>query len=264
MLKHYADYSTEDFAADELFIRWVQNPHDEEVGNFWQTWTRNNPYKKRQVNLARQLVEEVCRFKARDLATNETSNLWKRIQVSIRELPDVQTLDPETKAFSFHFWRWASAVVASAFLISWIFWTIPAQDEFLVVTTQIGSPQRIVLSDGSVVQLNGKSSVRYAREWSLQKDRDVWLDGNGYFDVRPTHANAQFKIHLNGVVLRTEGTSFNISQDQNRLRVELSSGFLTLKAANKPKSIQMKSGDILELDLKNNTVVRNYNYIVAN
>lgn len=262
MIKHYADYSAEDFAADELFVRWVQNPHDEEVENFWQTWTRNNPYKVRQVNLARQLVEELCRFKARDLAPNETASLWKRIQASIRELPDVETLDPKTTHF--HFWRRASVVAACAFFIGWIFLAIPAQDEFLVVTTQVGSPKRIVLSDGSVVQLNGKSSVRYAREWSLQKDRDVWLAGNGYFDVHPTHANAQFKIHLNGVVLRTEGTSLNISQDQNRLRVELSSGFLTLKTANKPNSIPMKSGDILELDLKNNTIVRNYNYLVAN
>ena len=266
MIKHYADYSTEDFAADELFIRWVQNPRDEEVHHFWQTLMRNNPYKNRQINLARQLVNEIFQGKEDDLNTSETHNLWKRIRDSIHELPEVQTLVPEVKTFAtyFYFWRWASASIAAILFIGWIFWTIPARDEFLVVQTSVGQPRRIVLSDGSVVQLNGQSTLRYAREWSLQKDREIWLNGNGYFDVRPTHDDAKFKIHVNGVVLQAQNTSLNISQSPSRLRIELSDGVLLLDGSNVAKPIQMRSGDILELDLKNHAIIHNYNYLVAN
>jgi ferric-dicitrate binding protein FerR (iron transport regulator) len=68
-----------------------------------------------------------------------------------------------------------------------------------------GSIKKIVLPDGSTIWLNFDSKLRYAQ----QHDREVWLDGEGYFEIAPL-ADKQFLVHAGKLDVQVLGTSFNV------------------------------------------------------
>lgn len=64
------------------------------------------------------------------------------------------------------------------------------------------------LPDSSVVKLNGSGRIRYMKNF-VQTSREVWLEGEGYFDVvrQPEHP---FKVHSNNIMASVLGTAFNM------------------------------------------------------
>lgn len=68
-----------------------------------------------------------------------------------------------------------------------------------------GSIKKIVLPDGSAIWLNFDSKLRYAQ----QNDREVWLDGEGYFEIAPQQGK-QFLVHAGKLDVLVLGTSFNV------------------------------------------------------
>jgi transmembrane sensor len=68
-----------------------------------------------------------------------------------------------------------------------------------------GSIKKIVLPDGSTIWLNFDSKLRYAQ----QNDREVWLDGEGYFEIAPQQGK-QFLVHAGNLDVQVLGTSFNV------------------------------------------------------
>ncbi len=89
-MKNFAEYTSEDFATEPLFIRWVQQPHDDEIGNFWATWLTKHPSKSEEINEAKAMVAEIS-TKYTPLSTAETYNLWWKIKKSIYHLPKTET-----------------------------------------------------------------------------------------------------------------------------------------------------------------------------
>lgn len=68
-----------------------------------------------------------------------------------------------------------------------------------------GSIKKIVLPDGSAIWLNFDSKLRYAE----QNDREVWLEGEGYFEIAPQQGK-QFLVHAGKLDVQVLGTSFNV------------------------------------------------------
>ena len=72
-----------------------------------------------------------------------------------------------------------------------------------------GGYYNIILSDGTVVWLNAKSSLKYPTEFT-GKERIVELNGEGYFEV--AHRNNQpFKVITEHQTVEVLGTHFNIN-----------------------------------------------------
>lgn len=70
------------------------------------------------------------------------------------------------------------------------------------------SVTRIVLSDGSVVILNKGSHLNYPEKFA-GNNREVYLTGEGYFDIKHD-AKKPFLVHSGKVITRVLGTAFNI------------------------------------------------------
>lgn len=82
--------------------------------------------------------------------------------------------------------------------VAWNTLTIPA-----------GGYYNVILSDGTVVWLNAKSSLKYPTEFT-EKERIVELNGEGYFEV--AHRNNQpFKVITEHQTVEVLGTHFNIN-----------------------------------------------------
>ncbi len=83
------------------------------------------------------------------------------------------------------------------------------QDGFVEVTTAKGATEKIVLADGSTVNLNAGSRLRYPVTFS-GPNRDIYLEeGEAFFTVaeNPSHP---FIVHSRGLATTALGTSFNI------------------------------------------------------
>jgi ferric-dicitrate binding protein FerR (iron transport regulator) len=90
----------------------------------------------------------------------------------------------------------------------------PGKKGIQQVLVKPGSKSKIVLPDGTVVRLNGSSKLSYHKDFN-KKFREVYLDGEAYFDVTK-NAKHPFIVHTSSIDIRVLGTSFNVkSYDQD-------------------------------------------------
>ncbi|MEH6679448.1 MAG: FecR domain-containing protein [Sediminicola sp.] len=68
----------------------------------------------------------------------------------------------------------------------------------------------LVLSDGTQVFLNAGSSLRYPVHFIAGKKREVFLDGEAFFEVAHDAENA-FTVNVNEIEVEVYGTRFNVS-----------------------------------------------------
>jgi hypothetical protein len=122
MTKNFSNYTAEDFATDPLFIKWVQQPDDREVGNFWNLWLGKHPNKQHEVEAGRQIVSTITQ-QYPDLELHETRSLWRRIQNTVHDIPEIQPLGQDMKqlASSIYLGRWLFALFVFLAFVSWLF-----------------------------------------------------------------------------------------------------------------------------------------------
>ncbi|MBN1416991.1 MAG: FecR family protein [Bacteroidales bacterium] len=71
----------------------------------------------------------------------------------------------------------------------------------------LGSRSKVTLPDGTTVWLNAGSKLNYKGNFS-RKNRDVFLEGEGYFDV--TKTKIPFSVKVTGATVKVLGTAFNV------------------------------------------------------
>jgi ferric-dicitrate binding protein FerR (iron transport regulator) len=243
-MKPYAQYTVNELAADDLFIRWVQHPEDDEVAAYWQGLEIQQPQLRTRFRAARQLVLDIGRsVSLNTLRSDEMASVWGRIRGSLQDLEDVRPLRPEVRSFIgwWYFARSIAATIVIVLLVGWAVYKQYSQESSRLITTTTQS-REISLPDGSKVTLLPHSQLRYtprgfAREsasegaTTAELTRAVWLDGAADFEVaRPTAkgiSNA-FRVHTPSLTAEAKGTKFRISQQEGETRVSLHDGELDL------------------------------------
>ena len=76
------------------------------------------------------------------------------------------------------------------------------------VGTDAGQMREVTLPDGTEVTLNVASSLKYNARYG-KETREVWLDGEAFFDVE-SDAECPFSIHSGMLDVNVTGTSFNV------------------------------------------------------
>jgi ferric-dicitrate binding protein FerR (iron transport regulator) len=82
----------------------------------------------------------------------------------------------------------------------------------------LGAKSQLVLTDGTKVWLNAGSRLRYSAEYS-SRNREVELEGEGYFEVAPNKA-MPFEVKTSLLNVKATGTSFNVKAYPNDSVVE--------------------------------------------
>lgn len=266
-MKPYAQYTVNELATDDLFIRWVQHPEDDEVAAFWQSLESVQPQLRIRFRDARQLVQDLGRsITLNTLPPDDMSTVWGRIRESLQDMEDVRPLRPEVRSF-IGWWYFARSLAAAAGIVLLFGWTVYkqySQEASRLITTTTQSRQ-ITLPDGSVVTLMPHSRLRYtprgfAREsaaegaTTAELTRAVWLEGTADFVVaRPTArgvANA-FRVHTDNLTAEATGTRFHVSHEQGETRVLLHDGQLDLLVGHRQvrhlspgESVLVAGGDV--------------------
>jgi len=87
-MKPYSEYSAEELAMENLFIRWIRFPDDPSIKSFWENWIAKYPSMKDTVDKARELVLTASDWKPESLSNQEVNTIWDRIRSSLEIISD--------------------------------------------------------------------------------------------------------------------------------------------------------------------------------
>jgi transmembrane sensor len=250
--KPYSAYNVEELALDDLFVRWVQHPDDDEVEAYWQSWLYQNPDCAETAESARTLINAGSRTASPALSIDEVSSLWGRIRGSLQTLEDLRPLQADVRAVIgwWYFIRTVAALLGVILLVGWALWMQYGPDQNVwTISTPANQTREIRLPDNSLMTLHPNSTVRYASRWADETPRAVWLMGEADFSIthrNDTSSSRLFRVHLPDFTIEAMGTAFRIRQNPTGTCVALTSGQLNL-LLKKQKSIQLNPGDSIEV-----------------
>ena len=128
-----------------------------------------------------------------------------------------------------------------------------------------GKRELVVLPDSSKVWLNSNTLLIYPSTFYGNK-REVYLSGQGYFDVRPDK-QLPFTVKTNAIDIRVLGTKFDLSAypDAEKISATLETGSINVSIKNKEQSYTLLPNERLVYSIDTNDVsltkVKVENYI---
>jgi transmembrane sensor len=140
---------------------------------------------------------------------NERDHLYQRmldrLQMETKPIPQ--------KIFHLRAWHVAASLVI-IFSTLWIarrYLNVTPGPAFTTARNPSGKIQAILLPDSSRVWLNAASSVRYFQAFGKGPggDREVYLEGEGFFDVVPNRDHP-FVVHAGNLTTTVLGTRFDM------------------------------------------------------
>lgn len=81
---------------------------------------------------------------------------------------------------------------------------------FHKIIVPAGRKYKVKLSDGTLVHLNAASTLRYPKQFSTHGSRNVYLDGEAYFEVSHDSIHP-FVVNTDPLTIKVLGTKFNHS-----------------------------------------------------
>lgn len=117
-----------------------------------------------------------------------------------------------------------------------------------------GTQSKVVLADGSSVYLNSGSKLTFPQTFNYQAERQVTLEGEGYFEVAK-NKEQPFVVQANRLKIKVLGTKFNVDayNDNTSVSVALVEGSVELqdnsgKHDNTPMSLAPNQIATLEVE----------------
>jgi len=222
---NYPEFSFNDFLKDDYFLQWVISP-TEESDSFWQSFKEAHPQKIAAVQKA---ADTIIEYRKQAIFENSASQqqVWQRIAQSVNGLP----VAPQRRIFSLPvFLRVAAVLLIATSLLVW-FVKRPSSENTYSFATGFGEVKTIYLPDSSQVTLNGNSTLSYKTNKNGTGPREVWINGEGYFNVR--HINRDtlhvmpaetFVVHCGDINIEVLGTTFFVKARRGKTNVALLTG----------------------------------------
>lgn len=207
-----------------------------------------------QEHLAARLEEEASGL------TEEVAESWIPGEVPERKM-EQRFLDalPHNRRAHMGRRRWLVAAVLLPFVFLGLSVAFLAERagvfsemEYAELRVPCGEQLRVVLQDGTTVQLNSASCLRYPKRFSLF-GRTVELSGEAYFDVAKDRKRP-FVVCLDGLDVRVTGTKFNVKnyETDDYIRVTLDEGSVLLQGAS-GQEYQLHPQESAEYDRRTGT-----------
>lgn len=104
-----------------------------------------------------------------------------------------------------------------------------------------GKKFKLTLSDGTQIDLNSGSILKYPENFHPNKIRKVFLEGEGYFAVTKTNNKNKFIVETKNFDVNVLGTQFNVSayHDSQSKHVVLAEGSVKIISANTEKTSKL-------------------------
>ena len=260
---HFIHYTSEDFATNESFQAFVYRTDADEV-QFWEDFIRQHPEKQRDIDDAIELVSMLSPNKLTTSDPHKNREL-ERLLVTIRAhdnpAPTIPLWSDAGEKPWFYRWRGIAASLAGFLLLvsAGYFWLSSSRNDAVLLQTAYGENATFTLPDSSVVTLNGNTKLRYAPNWDGKHQREVWVDGEAFFDVKHKRNHARFVVHTPDLDVEVLGTRFNVFNRNDKTNVVLNSGKVkvNIMSAKDTNRVMMVPGETVEYFRKNKKVIKN-------
>lgn len=234
-MKNYKEYRTDDFIGDDNFIQWVKFPN-EELEAVWAEFIAENPHKLPEIKEAVRFLK-LFRDQAPELPAERLHRLHQQINERIDVPVSASTVHQIMSSRSRRIRTYYYAAAVTIVLLSFVSWglinllaseapvpSVTVEKEYSTSHLQEhvipkGKRSRITLADGTQVWVNADSRLEYPHNFMTASTRDVYLQGEAYFDVAPDSLHP-FIVHVQGVEIKVLGTAFNIKGYKEEAKIE--------------------------------------------
>lgn len=151
----------------------------------------------------------------------------------------LEAINSRTKPNNFN-WLRVAAILFAFVAISTVYLLNEYNSELNIEYSQVNNTSEKVetycLVDGTKVTLSSGSSLKYSAAFNKEK-REVELSGEGFFDVKRDESRP-FIVTTDDLKTRVLGTSFNINQNNDEIKVTVVSGLV--KVFDKNNTVHLK------------------------
>lgn len=261
VLHQYAQYDEKDFICDPFFQEWVVRKSPE-TDQFWAAFLVSYPGKEEAIAGARMFLTTI-RFKEEWPAESYINQQFERHLAQVEEgerTPVVKMRGPALRRLVLV----AASFAGIVLLASLFFLYTKGRNREVAIGTHFGENKTVRLSDNSSIVLNANSQVKFKKKWKENEAREVWLDGEAFFDIRHINKdeknilpNERFLVHGQDVTIEVLGTSFNVRQRRGRTEVVLQNGRIALTLHDQQHSrLVLNPGDLVVYDAASRKIVR--------
>ncbi|MGQ0738294.1 MAG: FecR family protein [Bacteroidota bacterium] len=237
--------NVEDILADDHFTAWHAG-NDDQKAKEWEAWMEQNPSYKQQVGEAVAFMNSIAADE-KTVPEEQTRASLSRLNSNLDEMADIPVITTENKQRKR---RWlVAASVAAILMVTASLLLFNSPEKKPVYATPFGQLEKHELPDGSMLTLNANSSVEISKDWSEEKDREVWLKGEAFFKVAKTKTKNRFIVHAGRLDVIVTGTQFNVITRGNTTSVLLTEGSVIIRTED-GKEMRMAPGDFIEFNEK--------------
>lgn len=250
-LEKYAAYSLDDYLEDDAFRHWVFQS-DEQGNALWHAVFDRFPEQYTVAQQAQLILQGMSdHFQPTSLAEKPVDEafarqLEKRMKAARQQHSTLHRRKTIRRQLSI-----AASILLLIGLVSWV-WFNNSGNQLDSARTAYGQWKTLYLPDGSKVQLNANSEIKYAKNWKAGADREVWLQGEAFFEVTKDPQGASFTVFSGGIAIEVLGTAFNVHSRGEETQVFLQEGKVRLDLGEEEK--YMTPGDFLAYSAKDGTV----------
>lgn len=241
----YSQYDVEDFVTDAFFSRWVKRP-DDETKVFWEQWMDKHPEKSDTIAQAKSILH-ILNFRV------EEANREEQQEAKTYIMRQINSKQPRKGMINFQK-RYLSMAAAIALLLvgSYFIWHIGNILTYQEYATHFGEQREVILPDSTRIKLNANSRLRFKKAWADDLAREVWLEGEAFFEVvkKPEAKDGRFIVHTHELDVEVLGTSFNVEARHGETQVVLNTGKVKLQPANasqEGKTLFLEPGEMATL-----------------
>lgn len=220
------------------FRDWISEPNDER-SLFWQKWMEKHPENIKEVLKAREFIERL-RFKSNKLSPDQLDILLGKIIKNEDQRISISPI-PKSKGINLKNLQWVkyaallAIMMLAALFTETRFFSLKmekislATTEWKTIKNPRGRKSKVILPDGTAVNLNYESQLKYPVVFKGNL-RKVELIGEAFFEV--VHNDTlPFIVKTNDIEIQVFGTSFNINsfEMEDVTNVSLVSGKVKIK-----------------------------------
>ncbi|MFB6457160.1 FecR family protein [Chitinophaga sp. Hz27] len=258
MSERYQQYSKQDFLDDDSFIRYIRGESRDSA--VWEPYVRSAPDNLKALEDAADELRLLLTAR-RILPSRQTEEaVWISIQQQI-------AVDARQPAMRLVRRRWIAAAAAILLLI--ISSTAYYRLAKTTIHTDYGKVANIVLPDSSTIVLNSNSVISYKKYWKEGATREIWLQGEAFFEVRhlkkdsaPIRPGERFVVHTQQLDVEVLGTTFNVKARRGVTEVGLRYGAVQLLAQNQ-QQMRLKPGDVAQFSTSSGLIMLSPKAVVA-
>lgn len=254
-LEYYESMPEDELIQDEFFIESITRPSTQ-TEDFWKEFLERYPYRRETLDAAREVIITL-KFNTDKADPTAKDRIWGRVkELSVNEAPVVSMK-------RWHTWKVAAAAIVGIILVSaaWLMLQRSGEETF---ATNYAEVKQFILPDQSVVTLNSNSNIKFRKDWAKGEPREVWLEGEAFFDVKHLNRNSRnvlpserFIVHVGKMNVEVLGTSFNVNDRNSITEVLLQTGKVRIGFDDPAtEMIVMEPGELAKIDQGSKSVTR--------